>query len=92
MLVVNLLLVCLLLSPASLYAKTYEERMEEVKQQIAGEVQRAHEIKLEQAKIEVLARMEQLGAGDTYVSASAGSNVVSTNRNTSEASSTSRAS
>jgi len=47
----------------------YQARRAEDRQQSYGEIRRAHEQRMEAQKIEVLGRLEQLGAGITIVSA-----------------------
>lgn len=47
--------------------ENWEDRQAKIKAIIDAEVERAHELKLEEKKIEVLGRLKELGASKTYV-------------------------
>ena len=60
-------LVIILLTTTIVSAATYEERNEKYREQINGEINRAHEIELEAAKADVYAKQILLGREDVNI-------------------------
>lgn len=55
---------------------TYEERFELMRKQGEAEIQRRHELALEEKRMEVIARLEQLGSDEINVYSSSSTEVV----------------
>lgn len=88
-LTIKLVVLCLfLMTPLVAVAEDknadYFRRAERYRQQVAGEVQRRHEINLETAREEVLNRRIELGTPKTYVSVNASASSYSKNNITQE--------
>lgn len=65
------LIVLMMITLTSAQAKSLEERYEEQKAIVDAEIARRQELKVEAAKLEVLAKLSQLESQNIYVSASA---------------------